>query len=55
MVLYLCILANVAYSMDYANIDSVFVMRVKWNSEALYDPAFTCMNFGEEVNYAGYS
>lgn len=50
LVLYLCILANVAYSMDYntldSNIDSVFVMRVKWNSEALYDPAFTCMNFG---------
>ena len=58
LVLYLCILANVAYSMDYdtldSNIDSVFVMRVKWNSEALYDPAFTCMNFGEDVNYAGY-
>ena len=42
------------YKILDADIDSVFVMRVKWNSEALYDPAFTCMYFEEDVNYVGY-
>jgi len=58
LVIFLLSFASIAYSMNYkildADIDSVFVMRVKWNSEALYDPAFTCMYFEEDVNYVGY-